>query len=130
MITEITLGLVTFSVGLSAFCVKAILAMSDKQSKLEEFVATMYQSKEENKPKTNLEQQVATDLIKGLKQLRNDDEKHMQLLKLARKLQQNPQPILNHNSGSDERFDTGGDLIPANLSKDELDILKEFYGKA
>jgi glucose-6-phosphate 1-dehydrogenase len=129
MITEITLGLVTFSVGLSAFCVKAILAMSDKQSKLEEFVATMYQSKEENKPKTNLEQQVATDLIKGLKQLRNDDEKHMQLLKLSRKLQQNPQPILNHTAGSDESFNTGGDLIPTNLSKDELDILKEFYGK-
>lgn len=129
MITEITLGLVVFSVGLSAFCVKAILAVSDKQSKLEEFVATMYQPKEENKSKTNLEQQVATDLIKGLKQLRNDDEKHMQLLKLSRKLQQNPQPIFNHTAGSDESFNTGGDLIPANLSKDELDILKEFYGK-
>lgn len=129
MITEIALGVAVLGLGLTLFCLKAILALSEKQSKLEEFVATTYQPEEESKPESNLEQQVASGLIKGLKQLRNDDEKHMRLLKMARKLQQTPQPILNQNSASDERFDTGGDLIPANLSKDELDILKEFYGK-
>ena len=110
--------------------VRALLALSDKVSKLEEFVVGNYSEDEEKKPsKNNIEDDIASGLVKGLQQIRSDDEKHLKLIEMARRLQRRPTPVMNQNSAADDRFDTGGDLIPTNLTKEELEVLRMFYEK-
>lgn len=110
---------------------RALLALSDKISKIEDIVVNNYNEIEDKKieKKSNIEDDIASGLVKGLKQIRSDDEKHLKLLAMARKLQRQPTTIMNQNSAADDRFDTGGDLIPANLTKEELEVLKMFYEK-
>lgn len=80
-------------------------------------------------PKNSIENDVASGLIKGLTKMRSDDERHLQLMEMSRKLQRTPMAVMNHNSASDEIINTGGDLIPANLTKEELEVLKLYYEK-
>lgn len=71
---------------------------------------------------------VATGLVKGLQQMRADDEKHLQMLEMNRKLQSVPLGVMNQNSIS-KGFDTGGELIPGNLTAEEQEILRMYYDR-
>lgn len=71
---------------------------------------------------------VATGLVKGLQQMRVDDEKHLQMLEMNRKLQRVPLGVMNQNS-IPKGFDTGGELIPSNLTAEEQEILRMYYDK-
>lgn len=112
--------------GITLFLAKALLALSERLSKAEGVLISGEQPAT-RKRERNIEDDVASGLIKGLQQMRTDDENHLKLLEMARKLQRTPMPIMNQNSASDESFNSGGDLIPANLTKEELDVLKMFY---
>ena len=79
---------------------------------------------------TNSDDQIATGLMRGMQMLREDDERTMKLMELSRKAKRLP----SHGpmSSSDSKlqpFDTGGDLIPSNLTKNEQEVLKMFYEK-
>jgi hypothetical protein len=108
---------------------KSLLAIDKRLLGLEEFVINEYSTQRHTgleKPK-NIESEIASGLIKGIKQLRTDDENHLKLLALARKAQQTAMPVISSNSVGNEFINTGGDLIPANLTKEEREILKMWH---
>jgi hypothetical protein len=107
---------------------RALFALSDKIDVIVRVLSNQPESPRIKKESNN-EGDVSSGLVKGLRQMRDDDEKHLKLLEMSRKLQRNPMPILNQNSASEDSFDTGGDLIPANLTQEELDVLRMFYEK-
>jgi hypothetical protein len=119
--------IVVLLVAAVAFLIKGVFSLS---TKIDAIVNVLSNQPEPTpvKRESNIEDDVAAGLVKGLQQMRTDDERHLKLLAMARKLQRQPTPIMNQNSAADDRFDTGGDLIPANLTREELDVLKEFYG--
>lgn len=125
MILEILVGLVIVDIVINVTDTKAILSLSDRISHLEDLVLlTQVPQKEQF-----VEEDVATGLVKGLQKMKSDDQKHLKLIELARTSQKSPMGIMNHSS-TEEILDTGGDLIPANLSKEERDVLKMFYDKS
>lgn len=77
----------------------------------------------------NTEDQIATGLMRGMQMLREDDERTMQLLELSRKARNLPAVPMTTNSVGPEILDTGGELIPNNLTKEEEEILRMYYDK-
>lgn len=77
----------------------------------------------------NTEDSVANGLVKGLRAIKDEDERHLKLLEMTRKLQSAPLGVMNQNSANSNSFDTGGDLIPTNLTKEEQEVLRMFYAK-
>lgn len=88
-----------------------------------EFIGNIHQSE------TNIKDEIATGLFKGMTNLKKDEENHLKLLEMARRSNKNPTAILNQNYASNQPFDTGGDLIPQNLTEEEKQVLKIFYEK-
>lgn len=78
-------------------------------------------------PKVNIENDVANGLIKGLSRLREDDESHLKLIEMTRRMQNQPTAIMNQSSAGNDPFFAGGNLVPANLTEEEKQVLKEFY---
>jgi len=72
---------------------------------------------------------VATGLVKGMQQMKDDEENHLKLLEMGRQLQRTPFKVMNQNSVS-KNFDTVGDLIPGNLTKEEEEILRMYYDRS
>jgi len=99
------------------------LALENRISKLEKMFVDEFLT-----PK-DLKKDIASGLIRGLQDLKDNDERHLQLLEMARKNQKIPSPILNQKSATPDAFDTGGDLIPQNLTTEEQEILRMFYDK-
>lgn len=72
---------------------------------------------------------VSTGLVKGLQQVKDDDERHLKLLEMGRRLQSAPLKVMNQNSVP-KSFNTGGELIPSNLTKEEEEILRMYYDRS
>lgn len=72
---------------------------------------------------------VSTGLVKGLQQVKDDDERHLKLLEMGRHLQSAPLKVMNQNSVP-KSFNTGGELIPSNLTKEEEEILRMYYDRS
>lgn len=81
-----------------------------------------------NENQVDVGQSVATGLVKGLQQMREDDERHLKLLEMGRQLQRTPLKVMNQNSATNP-INTGGDLIPQNLTKEEEEILRMYYDR-
>lgn len=108
---------------------KGMFALSERLSIVEGFVIENSNEKKMKFSSKNIEDDVASGLVKGLQQVREDDENHLKLLEMSRQLQRQPMPVLNQNSGVSETINTGGDLIPVNLSNEEKEVLRMFYEK-
>lgn len=72
---------------------------------------------------------VTNGLLKGLKELQNDDKKHLQFIELSRKYQEGTPIITSTSIPDNEKINSGGELIPLNLNDEEKKILKMFYDK-
>lgn len=65
-------------------------------------------------------------LVKGLERIRTDDEKMLRMQEMARQKHSSIYTgIKDHHSF----VDTGGDLIPQNLTDEERNVLKMFYSE-
>jgi hypothetical protein len=113
------------------FCViKALLSLSERMDNLEKNIdEAVTITKSSIKPPENIENQISSGLIKGLQQIKDADEKQLKLIEMARKMRNVPAPIMNQNYGGPEILNTGGDLIPDNLTKEEIEVLKVWYEK-
>lgn len=80
------------------------------------------------KNQTDVSESVATGLVKGLRQIKEDDERHLKLMEMSRQLQRTPLKVMNQNSAS-EYINTGGELIPGNLTEEEKEILRMYYDR-
>jgi hypothetical protein len=100
----------------SAFFIRTLMKIDNRITTLEKITNELIENKVENVNQPSL--------VKGVQQIRDDDEKYLKMLEMSRTNQ-----IMNHNSIVNNSFDTDGDLIPDNLSKEELDVLKMFYEK-
>lgn len=122
---------ITFCVliGVCIFLFVAIQLIERRLAMIEEIIVNELSQNVHTKlqPPKNIESEIAAGLIKGIKQLRTDDENHLKLLSLARKAQQTAMPVMNSNSVGQEFINTGGDLIPSNLTKEEREILKMWH---
>lgn len=105
---------------------KGMFSISERLSKLEDFIIENQSSLSKESPK---EDGVGLTLINKFDKIQKDDEKQLELFKTMRNAQNKPTPILNQNSLSSDTFDTGGDLIPVNSTKEELEVLRMFYEK-
>jgi len=70
---------------------------------------------------------VATGLVGGLQKVKEDDDRTLNFLEMGRHLRE--KSIMNQNDGRAEILDTGGELIPVNLSKEEQEALNMWYDK-
>ena len=77
----------------------------------------------------NIEKSVANGLFLGMKRFQEESHNQLKLLDLARKAQSFPTSIYSNSNNSSVSYDTGGELIPDNLSKEEQDILQVWYSK-
>lgn len=80
------------------------------------------------KNQTDVSESVATGLVKGLRQIKEDDERYLKLMEMSRQLQRTTLKVMNQNSTS-EYINTGGELIPGNLTEEEKEILRMYYDR-
>lgn len=106
------------------FILKISLRLEKRISQVERYVI-----EDSTKNQVDVEQSVATGLVKGLQQMREDDERHLKLLEMGRQLQRTPLKVMNQNSAT-HPLNTGGDLIPQNLTKEEEEILRMYYDRS
>ena len=122
--------MVVFDITITILSIRLLESLKKRVSQLESDInidteKEMYTEKELLKANGD----IGSDLIKNFQQLRNSDEKHIKLLEMSRNIQRNPMTIMNHNSLNDRFIDTKGDLIPENLTQQELEVLKLYYEK-
>lgn len=130
MIIEILLLVsILYLIVSTIFIIKILFRLEKRISALEESEITEQKVSKFKASQHNVEDSVASGLVKGLQAIRDEDQRHLKLLEMTRKLQRTPLPVMNQNSAKPDSFDTGGDLIPANLSKEEQEILKMFYDR-
>lgn len=77
----------------------------------------------------NVEDKIATGLMKGMQMLKEDDDRTLRLLEINRQSKKQASVPMLTSDGGPNSFDTGGHLIPENLTKEEQEILKMFYDK-
>lgn len=106
------------------FILKIAMKLEKRISQIEKYVM-----EDSIKNQVDVEKSVATGLVRGLQQMKDDEEKHLKLLEMGRQLQRTPLKVMNQNSVP-KNFDTGGDLIPGNLTKEEEEILKMYYDRS
>lgn len=80
------------------------------------------------KNQIDVNESVATGLVKGLRQIKEDDERYLKLMEMSRQLQRTTLKVMNQNSTS-EYINTGGELIPGNLTEEEKEILRMYYDR-
>jgi hypothetical protein len=105
------------------FFLKIIMKLEKRLNQVERYIL-----EDSKQNQVDVSDSVATGLVKGLQQMRADDEKHLQMLEMNRKLQSVPLGVMNQNSIS-KGFDTGGELIPGNLTAEEQEILRMYYDR-
>ncbi len=126
MITEILIVAGTLvNVVIAIFSIKAFLALENRVSFLEKNSITDSDRDEDLQSSDD----PATALMNGFQKVREDEQNHLKLLEMSRKLQGKPPVIMTHNSFGDRGFDSDGDLIPNNLTEEEQNVLKMFYDK-
>lgn len=118
----ITLGIIN-TILTVWFILKISLKLEKRISQVERYII-----EDVNKNRVDMSESVATGLMKGLQQLKDDEERHLKLIEMGRKLQKTPLGVMNQNSVS-KGFDTGGDLIPDNLTAEEQEILRMYYDR-
>lgn len=119
--------IVSVNLIVTLFFVKALLNIENRVKTLENHVIQLFSTL--INPSLKMEDSIASGLVKGIQAIRDEDERHLKLLDMARNLQRGPLPVMNQNSGTKEILDTGGDLIPTNLTKEEREVLQMFYDK-
>lgn len=105
------------------FILKVSMRLEKRVSQVERFII-----EDAKKNQVDVGDSVATGLVRGLQQMREDDERHLKLLEMGRQLQRTPLKVMNQNSVS-KYIDTGGELIPGNLTEDEKEILRMYYDR-
>lgn len=95
---------------LSIIALMGMFKISDRLEMIESLL------REDLQPPPPVEE-VSSELMQGYKNLKTEENKHLEFIALARKRQQGM------------GFDTGGDLIPANLTQHEQEVLRDFYTK-
>lgn len=105
------------------FILKISMKLEKRISQIERYII-----EDNKKNQVDVDESVATGLVKGLQKMREDDEKHLKLLEMGRQLQ-TPFKIMNQSSVKNKGFDTGGDLIPGNLTKEEEEVLRMYYDR-
>jgi hypothetical protein len=105
------------------FILKISLKLEKRINQVEKYII-----EDANKNQVDMSDSVATGLMKGLQQLKSDEERHLKLLEMGRKLQKTPLGVMNQSSVS-KGFDTGGELIPENLTTEEQEILRMYYDR-
>lgn len=132
LVAVILLILLMFVViGVVGFLIFSTLSISERLRKVEDNLIDAIKDANTFRPprmETDMESEVASGLVMGLRQMRDDDERHQKLLELARQQARQPVPVLNQNSAAQEIIDTKGELIPANLTEHEREVLKAYYG--
>jgi len=106
---------------------KALIRLEKRMSQAEKYILD-----DSENPKTNAVNIVESPtggLVRGIQQIRENDEKYLKLLELSRQLQQVPLGVMNQNSTS-KSFNTNGELIPNNLTNEEREILKMYYDRS
>lgn len=106
---------------------KISLKLEKRISRIEKYVLEVLDDIDDKQ--INDKNSSSIDLVKGLQQVKKDDERHLKLLEMGRQLQ-TPLKIMNQNSIQDRGFNTGGDLIPHNLTKEEEEILRMYYDRS
>ena len=135
LITTMIIILVVINVVSFVFFGKAFLSLEKRLSSIESIGYDSNNNEESSNDLpvniNNIEKSVASGLIIGMKKLQEDNNNHLNLLELSRKSQSSfATPIYNNSDISNTYdFDTGGELIPENLSNEEKDVLKIWYDK-
>jgi hypothetical protein len=99
------------SFALSVIALMGMLKTSDRMELIESLLREDVQS-----PPTKTED-VSSQLMQAYNSLKSEEDKHLAFIDLAHKRQQSM------------GFDSGGELIPTNLTPQEQEILKDFYNK-
>lgn len=105
------------------FILKISMRLEKRISQLERYVI-----EDAKKNQVDMSDSVASGLVKGLQQIKEDDERHLKLIEMGRQLQRTPLKVMNQNSVS-KYLDTGGELIPGNLTGEEEAILRMYYDR-
>jgi hypothetical protein len=123
----LAIGIIACIIALIRIC----LMLDNRISFLEKnAISDINEMRKENRNENDLiENSIANGLIRGLHQLREDEDNQERLLELARKTKNMPSKIYNQTSAELDTFNTNGDLIPANLTDEEKKILKLYYGR-
>jgi hypothetical protein len=108
--------------------VKVMLKFEKRITDLENVVLIINNTQPNIQSPNLTEDTIASGLMKGFQQMREDEEKHLKLLEMSRIKNNTPLTVMNQNSTS-KGFDTGGDLIPSNLTNEEQEILRIFYDR-
>jgi hypothetical protein len=106
------------------FTFKVLMRLEKRITQVEKFLLEDVTKKNQ----IDVSDSVAIGLVKGLQQMREDDERHLKLLEMGRNLQRTPLKIMSQSS-LPKNFNTGGDLIPDNLTKDEEEVLRMYYDR-
>lgn len=116
-----------FNVLSVAIVIWILIKLESRVNNLEKIVSSEDTQKNVSETQITDEEKISLDLYKGLRRVKDDDQKHLSMLEMSRKIQSSPTPITNHTQYSKEIIDTAGDLLPDNLTKEELDVIKAFY---
>ena len=77
--------------------------------------------------KSNIEKSVKDGFISAVKELEYEKEQEVELFKTIKEKSNRPEGIYSSAQRDEEIINSGGELIPMNLSSDERQILRDFY---